>query len=80
METTKKNGAIKTETFDSNATLHVESNLFQCNFQILIPADNAWKKAPTVAEMYEMIKSSITSEAHIKPEDIQIVKAMFRKV
>lgn len=80
VETTKKNGKVEIETFDTNATYRIESNLFSVNLQILIPSDNAWKKNPTVKEIHDLLTSSLTTENHVKPEDIQIVKAMFRKV
>lgn len=71
---------VEVKVMDSNSTQRIESSLFKIDMTILIPADNLWKKNPTVAEVFKLMQEALKSDTHLNPEDFTIVKAMTRRI
>jgi len=75
-----KNSEVKEITMDSDSTQRIESSLFKVDMTILLPADNAWKKNPTTAEVFKLVQEALKSETHLNEQDFTIVKAMTRRI
>jgi len=63
-----------------NATLRIESNLFSVAFTILLPATNSFNEHPTEKDILELYNQALTTDLHVEPTDIMLVKAMVRKM